>query len=180
MTPKKLRNTSKFLSLLLRHKPQIVGLDLDPEGWADTQELLQKINAHGHILTLEELQQVVAQNDKQRFAFSADGTRIRANQGHSVTVDLDLHPVAPPEVLYHGTAERNLSSIREKGLLKRKRHHVHLSPDELTARKVGMRYGNPVVLCVAAARMHAEGAVFYQSTNGVWLTDEVPVVYIGF
>lgn len=180
MTPKELRKTSKFLSLLLRHKPEIVGLQLDTQGWADTQELLQKVNAHGHGLTLEELQLVVDQNDKQRFAFSADGSRIRANQGHSLRIDLGLQPVTPPDVLYHGTATRNLTSIRKLGLLKGRRQHVHLSPDEETAHRVGARHGKPVVLRVASARMHADGALFYQADNGVWLTGQVAVGYLDF
>lgn len=180
MTSRYLRKTSKFLSLILRHKPEMIGLTLDAQGWAHVEELLQKINAHGHALTLEDLQVVVAQNDKQRFAFSADGTRIRANQGHSLPIDLGLQPVVPPGELYHGTAQHNLLSIREKGLLKGSRHHVHLSSDEETARKVGARYGNPVVLRIATDRMHADGVLFYQADNGVWLTDEVPVAYINF
>lgn len=180
MTPQQLRKTSKFLSLLLRHQPELIGLQLDAQGWTDTQELLQKVSAHGHPLTLEDLQLVVAQNDKQRFAFSADGTRIRANQGHSLSIDLGLHPATPPDVLYHGTAVRSLTSIRAQGLLKGRRHHVHLSPDEETARRVGARHGKPVVLRIAAARMHADGALFYQSDNGVWLTEAVAVGYLDF
>jgi putative RNA 2'-phosphotransferase len=128
----------------------------------------------------ETLARVVAESDKQRFALSPDGRRIRANQGHSVAVDLGLEPRTPPEVLYHGTASRFVDSIRESGLHPAARTHVHLSPDEETAREVGQRHGKPVVLTIAAGRMHRDGRQFFQSANGVWLTDAVPAEYIGF
>jgi putative RNA 2'-phosphotransferase len=127
-----------------------------------------------------ELKQVVADSDKQRFALSDDGTLIRANQGHSVAVDLDLEPLTPPDVLYHGTVAKFLDAIREKGLLKGKRHHVHLSGDKATASNVGSRRGKPVILTIESNRMHALGLMFYLSKNGVWLTDHVPPEYIGF
>jgi putative RNA 2'-phosphotransferase len=171
---------SKFLSLVLRHQPDKIGLTLDAQGWANVDELLSKANQHGMRLTRDLMQQVVAQNDKQRFAFNADGTRIRANQGHSIKIDLGLEPLAPPEQLYHGTATRFVASIRQKGLLRGRRDYVHLSPDEMTARKVGARHGEPLVLVVNAGQMHAAGFTFYRAANGVWLTDHVPVEYLKF
>ena len=171
---KRLVKTSKFLSLVLRHKPQTIGLELDDQGWASVDELIAAAGKQGTKLRSELIEEVVATNDKKRFALSEDGSRIRANQGHSVKVDLGLEPVAPPEFLYHGTATRFMASIRTQGLKPSGRHHVHLSPDRETAVKVGSRRGVPVVLRVEAGRMHAEGTVFYCSDNGVWLTDRVP------
>jgi putative RNA 2'-phosphotransferase len=169
---------SKFLSLVLRHQPGKIGLTLDAQGWADVDELLSKANQHGVALTRSLLQEVVEQNDKQRFAFNAGGTRIRANQGHSIKIDLGLAPIAPPEYLYHGTASRFIESIRHKGLLRGKRDYVHLSPDEATSRKVGARHGDPIVLVVKAGEMQAVGFAFYHAANGVWLTDHVPREYL--
>ncbi|WP_164103530.1 RNA 2'-phosphotransferase [Candidatus Laterigemmans baculatus] len=178
---KSLVSTSKFLSLVLRHKPEVIGMQLDPEGWLEIDVLLAKANQHGHSLTLELLHEVVATNDKKRFSLSDDGLRIRANQGHSIaTVDLNLELASPPDVLYHGTVEAFLGRIRKHGLLKRSRNHVHLSADEITATKVGSRRGKPIVLAVAAARMHAAGHEFYLSANGVWLTEAVPAEYLTF
>ena len=178
MTEKEQKRASKFLSLVLRHKPQVIGLTLDQNGWAETAELLEKMKRNGRGLSVEQIKEVVANNDKKRFAFSPDFKRIRANQGHSLQVDLDLKEKAPPEWLYHGTTERNLDSIIEKGILKGKRHHVHLSPDEATAKKVGSRHGKPVVLPVEAGAMHQQGIKFYLSENGVWLTEHVAAEYI--
>lgn len=163
---------------MLRHHPGKIGLTLDDQGWADVDELLAQANQHGMTLTRPLLHEVVAQNDKQRFAFNADTTRIRANQGHSIKIDLGLEPVIPPEQLYHGTSTRFLESIRQKGLLRGKRDYVHLSPDELTARKVGARHGEPIVLAVKAGQMHAAGFTFYRAANGVWLTQHVPNQYL--
>lgn len=171
---------SKFLSLVLRHQPELIGLVLDGEGWADLEQLLSAANAHGNALTDEDVRAIVAGSDKQRFALSADGRRIRAHQGHSVAVDLNLARAVPPDVLFHGTASRFIASIRAQGLVRGSRHHVHLSANEATARTVGARHGTPVVLRVDAGRMHAEGFVFFQSENGVWLVDEVPVTYLEF
>jgi len=171
---------SKFLSLVLRHDPGRIGLQLDAAGWAEVDELIAAAARGGVEIDRETLARVVAGNDKQRFALTPDGIRIRANQGHSVRVDLGLEPRTPPEVLYHGTAARFVDSIRESGLHAARRTHVHLSADVETARKVGRRHGSPVVLAVAAGRMHRDGRVFYQSDNGVWLTDAVPAEYIGF
>ncbi len=172
--------SSKFLSLVLRHKPETIGLHLDAQGWADVAELLTRAKAHGVTLTRPQLEQIVATNDKQRFAFSPDGQRIRANQGHSIRVDLGLEPQIPPPHLYHGTATRFVDSIRQQGLLARGREHVHLSADEETAVRVGKRHGNPVVLRVQAEIMHAAGVPFYRSANGVWLVAHVPPHYLVF
>ncbi|WP_165230597.1 RNA 2'-phosphotransferase [Aquisphaera insulae] len=172
--------TSKFLSLVLRHKPEEIGLTLDANAWADVAELIRLANDHGVRLTPPLLDRIVAENEKKRFAFSDDRTRIRASQGHSIAVDLDLPPTPPPELLYHGTATRFLESIRAGGLHSANRQHVHLSPDEATATKVGRRHGKPVVLIIRAAEMARAGHVFYLSANGVWLTGRVPVAFITF
>jgi len=179
MTNQQQKKTSKFLSLVLRHKPETIGLKLDQNGWANTNELLEKINKQAFKLTLEELKTVVENNDKKRFAFSADIMRIRANQGHSIQVELQLTEKVPPEILFHGTAEKNLESIQAKGLLKGQRHHVHLSSDQATAHTVGKRYGKPIVLHINAAQMHQQGMPFFQAENGVWLTDHVAPNFIG-
>jgi putative RNA 2'-phosphotransferase len=170
--------TSKFLSLILRHEPQRVGLKLDSAGWSSVDELLAAVNRHGISLTLEELRNVVATNDKKRFAFSQDGSKIRASQGHSVEVDLQYSPEVPPAFLYHGTPERFVQSIRAKGLNKGQRHDVHLSPDATTAIKVGQRRGKPVILKIRAAEMHRAGHVFRRSANDVWLVQFVPKEFI--
>jgi putative RNA 2'-phosphotransferase len=177
MNPQLLR-ASKFLSLVLRHDPGRIGLVLDPEGWAEIEVLLAAAQAHGVALDRATLERVVAENDKQRFALSDDGTRIRASQGHSIAVDLALVPVVPPERLYHGTATRFLDAIRREGLDKRSRQHVHLSPDAATATTVGQRHGKAVVLIVRAGVMHTDGHHFYRSANGVWLTAHVPPQYL--
>jgi putative RNA 2'-phosphotransferase len=172
--------TSKFLSLVLRHRPEAIGLSLDEHGWADIDELLDAAKQSGKSLTRELIYRVVRENDKKRFALSDDGTRIRANQGHSVEVDLGLQPVQPPDVLYHGTVKRFLASIMQTGLSSGSRQHVHLSPDTKTAAKVGQRRGAPVILTIRSGDMHCAGFAFYLSANGVWLTDQVPVEYIVF
>jgi putative RNA 2'-phosphotransferase len=172
--------TCKFLSLILRHKPETIGLSLDDNGWTNTNELLNKMNAHGYSLTFEQLKRIVDSNDKKRFAFSEDHSSIRANQGHSIEIDLNLQQQQPPDTLYHGTAERNIESIKQQGLLKGSRHHVHLSADTETARRVGMRYGKPVVLSIDAKRMQEDGCKFYRSENGVWLTEYVSCEFIIF
>lgn len=164
---------SKKLSLLLRHQPELYGLHLDEQGWCSVAELLAAFAKKGQDLSLELLQDVVAENDKKRFAFSKDGLFIRANQGHSVEVELGYDPQVPPAVLYHGTADRFLDSILHTGILKGNRHHVHLSLDPETATKVGERHGKLVMLRVNAKAMHAAGHTFYCSTNGVWLVDQV-------
>lgn len=171
---------SKFLSLVLRHQPEKVGLTLDREGWASVSRLLNACETHGLHLTPNELQEIVRTNDKQRFSFSPDGLSIRANQGHSLEVELGYEPEPPPPFLFHGTAERSLPSIRKQGLSRGRRHHVHLSENEGTANAVGGRYGRPVVLRIASGEMHADGHLFFRSANGVWLTEHVPVRYITF
>lgn len=176
MNADRTKQISKFLSLVLRHEPETVGLKLDEAGWVPVDELLDAVTAHGHRLSMEQLQEVVDTNDKKRFTIQ-DGF-IRANQGHSVPVDLQLPEAEPPEHLYHGTVPRFLERIREKGLLKGERHDVHLSPDRETALKVGQRRGLPYILTVKAKQMHADGFRFYLSANGVWLTDHVPPQYI--
>jgi putative RNA 2'-phosphotransferase len=163
---------------VLRHQPSKIGLTLDAQGWADVDELVLKATQHGVALTRPLLNEVVAQNDKQRFAFNADATRVRANQGHSIKIDLGLEPIAPPEYLYHGTATRFLESIQQQDLQRGKRDYVHLSPDEITAHKVGARHGEPIVLVVQAGQMHAAGFTFYCAANGVWLTLYVPREYL--
>ena len=170
--------TSKFLSLVLRHRPDMIGITLDAEGWVPVDDLLAACAQHGRAISREQLNVVVRTNDKQRFAFSADGSRIRANQGHSLPIDLGLVSVEPPELLYHGTVPRFLESIRQEGLTKGNRHHVHLSPDVETATKVGQRRGRPVILVIEAGRMFRDGHKFFRSENGVWLTDAVPPEYL--
>lgn len=171
---------SKFLSLILRHEPESVGLKLDEAGWTDVEALLSACQTHGRPYTWEDLKQVVATNEKKRFAFSEDGRRIRASQGHSVEVDLGYAPQSPPARLLHGTPSRFLDSIRVGGLHKGERHHVHLSTDETTAYKVGQRRGDSQLLVVDAAAMAAQGHQFFVSANGVWLTDHVPAEFIQF
>jgi putative RNA 2'-phosphotransferase len=177
---KNLVKQSKFLSLVLRHQPETIGITLDEQGWVDVETLLAQAKVHGRSLSRELLEQIVAENDKQRFAFSPDGLRIRANQGHSVEVDLALLPTEPPEFLYHGTASHNVESIRRSGLHSGNRQHVHLSKDIETAVKVGQRHGVPVVLTVRANEMHSAGHKFYLAQNGVWLADAVPIEFLTF
>ncbi len=178
MDDKRLVRISKFLSKHLRHEPESLGLTLAPGGWVPVDALIEGSRKVGFHFTREELDIVVAQNDKKRFSFDETGIRIRANQGHSVDVDLQLKPVTPPDVLYHGTAERFLAGILKEGLRKMSRHHVHLSGDTQTARAVGTRYGKPVILRIDSGTMARDGFIFYRSANGVWLTDSVPVQYI--
>jgi putative RNA 2'-phosphotransferase len=170
--------TSKFLSLVLRHQPEKIGIKLDSAGWVDVDVLLKALKKHGTDLSMEELEEGVRTCSKQRYGFSADKKRIRANQGHSVEVDLEYEPATPPDVLYHGTATRNISSIFDNGIVKGERHHVHLSDNIETAISVGKRHGNPIVLEVNAKQMDADGVLFYVSANGVWLTDIVSPKYI--
>lgn len=178
---KKLERSSKFLSLILRHEPQKIGLVLDSNGWADVDQLLCQAAEHGQVISRELLHAIVATSDKQRFALSADGQRIRANQGHSIaSVDLDLASCVPPTLLFHGTASRFIDSIQKSGLVPGSRNHVHLSIDLATASKVGSRHGKLVVLTVRAGDMAAQGHLFYVSQNGVWLAAAVPVDYITF
>lgn len=178
MNEKQLKHISKFLSLVLRHKPEIIGIELDNEGWTDTAILLEKMNQHGTVLDLETLCIVVETNNKKRFAFNDTMNKIRANQGHSVTIELGYANQKPPEILYHGTAQNYVVSILESGLEKKNRHHVHLSTDLETALKVGQRHGKPVIFEIQAEQMYNSGFEFFLSDNGVWLTDHVPVRYL--
>jgi putative RNA 2'-phosphotransferase len=155
-----------------------MGLTLRPGGWVPVDDLLAAANDHGFSISYDELVECVETNDRRRFSFDETGDLIRANEGHSVEVDLQLEEREPPEVLYHGTVERFLSAILAEGLIKGKRHHVHLSKDVETARRVGARRGKPVVLTVDAGGMHRDGHKFYLSDNGVWLTDAVPSKYL--
>lgn len=174
-----MKAVSKFLALILRHNPQKAGLTLDREGWANADHVLAAVRRRFGDFTREDLEELVRTNDKQRYALDSAGTRIRANQGHSVAVELGLDPVTPPAILYHGTAERSLPSILDQGLVKGKRHHVHLSGDTETAQKVGARRsGSTVILTVRSGEMAAAGHAFYRSDNGVWLTDRVPPEFL--
>jgi putative RNA 2'-phosphotransferase len=178
MTDRQLTRISKRLSYHLRHRPDEIGLALGPGGWVEVTALLAALAAHGQAVTREELDAVVAGNDKRRFAFDETGERIRASQGHSVEVDLGLEPLEPPALLYHGTGAGSAGAIARDGLRRMRRHHVHLSADQATAQAVGARHGPPVIFAVDAAAMRAAGSLFYRSANGVWLTDEVPPIYL--
>lgn len=178
MPPSMLVRRSKWLSRHLRHAPGDVGLELAPGGWVPVADVLEAARRHGYAMSSEQLEEVVRLNDKQRFAVSADGALIRANQGHSLEVDLQLEPEPPPAVLFHGTGRRHRESILETGLVRGRRHHVHLSRDVETARRVGVRHGKPLVFRVDAAAMSADGFAFWVSANGVWLCDAVPPAYL--
>lgn len=171
---------SKFLSYVLRHRPDAIGLELDDAGWVEVATLIAKSQADGMRFSRAELEEVVAASPKQRFALSEDGLRIRANQGHSVDVELGYEPAEPPEQLFHGTVASALEGIRLRGLARMQRHHVHLSPDRETAAKVGQRRGRPVILTVRALDMHRAGFAFFLSQNGVWLTERVPPEFLDY
>ena len=172
-----LTTVSKYISLILRHKPEVIGIALDSHGWADVDELLAGVGRQ-YPIDRDMLEEIVRTDNKQRYSFSEDGTKIRANQGHSVPVDVELAAAEPPETLYHGTADRFAASIESRGLIPGSRLYVHLSPDMETAVKVGSRHGKPVVYLVDAGRMSRDGCIFYLSVNGVWLTKEVPAQYL--
>lgn len=169
-----MKSTSKFLSLILRHKPQIVGIELDEHGWAEVDELIRRVKG----LDLEKLEKIVATDEKRRYSFSADKKLIRANQGHSIPVDVELEELKPPKILYHGTAERFSASIKAQGLLKMSRLYVHLSSDVETAEKVGRRHGKAKIFLVESGKMFFDGYKFFKSVNGVWLTENVPAKYL--
>jgi putative RNA 2'-phosphotransferase len=175
---KEKKKISKFISFVLRHKPETIGMVLDNNGYANTNELIDKMKGNGFDITFEILQEVVSSNEKQRFSFDETKTKIRANQGHSILVDVELKVADPPVFLYHGTGEKNVSAILETGLDKKGRQHVHLSIDKETAISVGGRHGKPKVFRVSASQMKADGFTFYLSENGVWLTVHIPVKYI--
>ena len=180
MTPKQLVSHSKFLSLVLRHQPETIGITLDSAGWIAVEDLLAALAEHGRALTRSDLEEIVRTSDKQRFALCPDGHRIRANQGHSIEVELGHAPAVPPELLYHGTAAQFLPAIRERGLCKMQRHHVHLSAETEITLKVGARRSRPVLLIIRAGDMHRAGHAFFLTPNQVWLTDQVPPEFIEF
>ena len=169
--------TSKFISLILRHKPEVIGITLDEHGWANVDELLAGVS-RTHPLDMAGLEEIVRTDEKQRYSFNADKTKIRANQGHSVPVDVELEAVTPPELLYHGTGEKYVDSIEAQGLIPKTRLYVHLSGDYETAFKVGSRHGRPRIYQVHAGQMAKDGYPFYRSVNGVWLTKAVPPEYL--
>ena len=176
---KQLKNTSKFISLILRHQPEAIGIALDEHGWADVQELINGINrSEGHTLDVELLEEIVRTDEKQRYSFNEDHTLIRANQGHSIPVDVELEEKIPPDILWHGTGEKYVSSIDAQGLMPKSRLYVHLSSDLETARKVGSRHGKPVIYEIDCRGMVEDGYQFFLSANHVWLTKEVPIRYL--
>ena len=178
ISDKQLTQISKFLSLILRHQPETIGIQLDKNGWADVQILLEKANTHGIQLDRELLNHIVATNPKKRFAFNDTNDKIRASQGHSVEIELGYTNQKPPEILYHGTGEKSVQSILATGLERRSRQHTHLSSDIETAIKVGQRHGKPFVFKVLAGQMYENNFQFFISDNGVWLTDHVPARYL--
>lgn len=173
-----LTQKSKYISYILRHKPEAIGLIPSDQGWLNVNKFLDAANKDGASLDRETLDLIVAENNKKRFEFSLDGESIRASQGHSITVDLKMPVKTPPEFLYHGTAQKSWPIIKANGLSKMKRHHVHLSSNKETAFSVGGRHGKPTILQVSALAMHKDGHTFYLSANNVWLTDDVPRRYI--
>ena len=172
-----LKETSKYMSLILRHKPDAIGITLDEHGWANVDELIAGI-AKDNEFNMEILEEIVRTDEKQRYSFNEDKTLIRANQGHSIPVDVELEEKEPPEILYHGTGEKYVASIDAQGLIPKSRLYVHLSKDEETAVKVGSRHGKPVIYIVKAKQLHDDGYKFFISANNVWLTKEVPVKYL--
>lgn len=170
-------NTSRFISLILRHKPSEIGIELDEHGWANVAELIEGINKK-QPFDMAQLEEIVASDDKQRYSFNEDKTLIRANQGHSIPVDVELKESLPPDILYHGTGEKYVSSINDMGLIPKSRLYVHLSKDMETAVNVGKRHGKPVIYIIDSKKMAADGYKFYLSVNNVWLTKKVPVEYL--
>ncbi|MBR9859403.1 RNA 2'-phosphotransferase [bacterium] len=178
MTTSSEKQISKLLSLVLRHSPETIGIELDQQGWTNVNHLITKVNEYGTEIKLDQLKAVVANSDKQRFSFNEDGTKIRANQGHSVPIDLGFIAKNPPPFLYHGTATKNKESILQFGLKKQARHHVHLSKDIETAVRVGQRHGKPIIFKISTKLMLEKGHEFYESANGVWLTEAVPAEFL--
>lgn len=172
-----LKDISKYMSLILRHKPEVIGITIDEHGWANVDELIAGI-AKDNKFNMAILEEIVKADEKQRYSFNEDKTLIRANQGHSIPVDVELDEVEPPKYLWHGTGEKYVTSIDQQGLIPKSRLYVHLSKEEDTAVKVGKRHGKPVLYHVKAKQMHDDGYKFYLSVNGVWLTKEVPVQYL--
>ena len=178
LNKKQMVRTSKFLSLVLRHQPDAAGITVDAHGWAEVGALLRGMTDAGVPCDLQALREIVRTDEKQRYTFNEDGTKIRASQGHSFPVDLGLTQTDPPQVLWHGTATRFLADIMQEGLKPMSRQYVHLSPDAETAYRVGIRHGKPVILQVDALRMVQDGMKIYRAENGVWLTDAVPPQYL--
>lgn len=172
-----LTKTSRYISLILRHKPETIGISLDEHGWADVKDLIKGVNKT-HKLNMEMLEEIVETDEKQRYSFNEDKTKIRANQGHSINVDVELEEVVPPQYLYHGTATKYMDSIWKDGLIPKSRLYVHLSADEDTAIDVGKRHGKPMVFRVRSKSMYDQGFKFYKSTNDVWLTEKVPAEFL--
>ena len=176
---KRLQNTSRFISLILRHRPEAVGITIDEHGWADVREMIDGVNKSGkHTLDMEMLEEIVRTDEKQRYSFNEDHTLIRANQGHSIPVDVELEEKIPPDILWHGTGEKYVSSIDAQGLIPKGRLYVHRSADMETARKVGIRHGKPVIYEIDCRRMTEDGYRFFLSANHVWLIREVPARYL--
>lgn len=175
-----LEKLGKFISLILRHSPETIGLELDESGWADVRKLLDGMNRKGRRINFSLLNEIVEKNNKKRYEFSNDYKKIRACQGHSIDINLDLESIEPPEILFHGTALRNLDSIKKDGVNKRNRQHVHLSEDYDTAYNVGKRHGKPYIITVLSGKMYKEGKKFYISKNKVWLTDDIESKYLKF
>jgi putative RNA 2'-phosphotransferase len=178
LSESRLRKISKYLSYHLRHRPDELGLELEVGGWVEVTQLLTACHQNRFYIRSDELKEVVDRNDKKRFSFNEDGSKIRANQGHSVAIDLQLTPQTPPERLYHGTGHKAVQSILKEGLLKMSRHHVHLSSDRATAKKVGVRHGKPIIFQIDTEAMQKAGYIFYLAANGVWLVDRVPPEYL--
>ena len=172
-----LTSTSKFVSLILRHKPETIGIQLDEHGWANVDELIAGVSKNREF-NIEILEEIVRTDNKQRFTFNEDKTKIRANHGHSIPVDVELPEAVPPDRLWHGTGEKYVDSIDQQGLIPKSRLYVHLSSDAAAATKVGSRHGKPVIYIVKTKEMHDDGYPFFLSKNGVWLTEEVPVKYL--
>lgn len=174
-----LKKTSVFISLILRHKPDVIGISLDEHGWANVQELINGINKTGkYSIDMTAFEEIVRTDNKQRYSFNEDRSKIRANQGHSINVDVELKETVPPEILYHGAGEKYVYSINREGLKPKSRLYVHLSKDVETAVTVGSRHGKPVVYTVASGEMYRQGYTFYLSENGVWLTKNVPIDFM--
>lgn len=171
-------NMGRFISLILRHHPETIGIQLDSYGWVDVDELIHGINVSGRYIDMEMLERIVQNNNKKRYSFSDDKTKIRANQGHSVKVDVGMQKMVPPNELYHGTADRFLDSIKEKGILKMSRQYVHLSADVETATMVGKRHGKPIILVIDTKQMVETGYTFWLSDNGVWQSEDIPWRYV--
>jgi len=178
MNDKRPVNKSKFLSLVLRHRPWLIDIELDPQGWVSVEDLLKGCEQQGITINEEELSEIVATNEKKRFSLSEDKKKIRANYGHSLPLKLDLVPKQPPDILYHGTTRQNMETIRQQGLKRMQRTHVHLSQDYNSAINVGGRHGKPIVLEILAGKMYSDGFVFYLTESGVWLVDNVPPQYL--